>query len=106
MKFEDRHGKTIVDGFLNAADGQRKVTEMNYTYDPAGMFKTLRFTLDGTEERLIHRTAHLGGFWLPMGPQRKEGDLCFQAYDEFAEFDAWGSRGRGIVGYGIQRNMK
>lgn len=106
MKFQDRAGRTIVDGFLNTAEGQRNVTQMNFTYDPAGMLKTLRFTLDDSEERLVHRTRGLGGFWLPMGPQREEGDDCFWAYDEFAEFDAWGSKCRGIVGYGIQRNMK
>jgi len=106
MKFELMDGVTVTDGFLNTDEGQRRVTEMNITYDPAGTFHTLRFLLDGTEERIITRRQYLGGYWLPMGPQKEEGAPCFHAFDEFAEFDAWGHIGRGIVGYGIQRNIK
>jgi hypothetical protein len=106
MKFQDMAGTTIADGFLNSADGsQRRVTEMNFTYTPAGTMKHLRLILDGIEERIVERTRSIGGFWLPMGPRKPEGATCFHAYDDFAELNAWGSPGRGIVAYGIQRML-
>jgi hypothetical protein len=106
LTFMETSGRVIVDGFVNSAEGQRRVTETHFTYDPSGMLKTLRLVLDGTDERLVHMTHRLGGYWLPMGPQRGEGDPVLHSYDEFTELDAWGSTGRGILAYGIQRNLK
>jgi hypothetical protein len=104
MEFVGADGKPVIDGFVNDAAGQRRVTGMDYTYDAAGLFKRVVLTLDGGDERIVSATGERSGFWLPMGPPEQEGP-AFQAYDEFLTLNAWGSTGKGIIGYGILRRI-
>jgi hypothetical protein len=104
MTFVGVDGKPVIDGFVIDAGGVRKVIGMNYTYTGAGLFKRVVLTLENGEERTVEAGDERSGFWLPMGLAEQQSPV-FQSYDEFLTLDAWGSHGKGIIGYGILRSI-
>lgn len=107
MKFVLADGRTKVHGVINSAQGQQRITHMLYRYDAAALFRHVTLTLESGEIREVDSLGEepLGGFFLPLGAAPTEPGPAYQNYNEFRTLDAWGSRGRGIIGYGIVRTL-
>lgn len=99
-------GRTKVHGIINSATGQERIVQMTYHYDAAALFGHATLTLDSGETREISSLGEpLGGFFLPLGDAPTKPGPAFQNYNEFRGLDAWGRKGRGIIGYGIIRTL-
>lgn len=92
------------DGFVISKNEMRKVHSIAVTRDPSGLFAEGSFGLDRGEELKIRSLGRQGGFWLPMGWERK--GPAMSDYQEFCPMrTSDGVEGFGQVEHGILREL-
>jgi len=98
IKFLSNDGEATMHGF-HLAEEATPVEELHVTRDAAGLVVGVEVGLPGREPLEVRRTEARGGFWVPMGIERR--GPTFSAYDEFLTYDG----GAGVVEQGIRRNL-
>lgn len=98
IKFLSNDGDTTMHGF-HLAEEATPVDALHVTRDAAGLVVGVEVGLPGREILELRRTQARGGFWVPMGIERR--GPTFSAYDEFLTYDG----GAGVIEQGIRRNL-
>jgi hypothetical protein len=104
LRFHDVEGGNRVEGFRMRDDGVVKVTDIAVTRDGAGLLAEADLMLAEGEPLVLRAGARRGGFWVPMGPERRGPTLS--AYDEFVELSLpSGDRGYGFIEHAALRRL-
>jgi hypothetical protein len=103
MRFLGADGTDRTEGY-RLAEGAEPVTDMGVTRDARGLLVAAHLTLDGGAPLEVRVTERLGGFWVPMGWERRGPTMS--AYDEWdrAATDT-GARGVTITEQGVVRRI-
>jgi hypothetical protein len=104
LKILGTDGRTTVDGFVVDGDGQTRVTGITYTYTGAGRLERADLTLENGGTCVVTHRSGRGGLWLPVGPDGHSGPVL-ESYAEFPGLESNGQFGRGLVGYGVLRQL-
>jgi len=80
MRFVSADGTDRTEGY-RLGDGAEPVAAMGVTRDASGLLAAAHLTLDGGEELELRVTQRFGGFWVPMGWERRGPTMS--AYDDF-----------------------
>jgi hypothetical protein len=103
MKFRRADGSTATEGFL-LGGAPTAVHALAVTRDAAGLVVGADVGLEGGSELVLRRRTLHGGFWVPMGVERRGPTMS--CYDEFVEVEAADGRvGHGIFEQGIRRDL-
>jgi hypothetical protein len=103
LRFHDSDGNNRVEGFHLSDGGTVPITDIAVTRDAAGLLAVAELTIGG-RAREFAVTAKHGGFWVPMGPQRRGPTLS--AYDELCALaDADGALGHAFVEHAVLRRL-
>jgi len=103
MRFLGSDGTDRTEGY-RLADSAEAVSGMGITRDASGLLVAAHITLAGGQPFELRVTGRLGGFWVPMGWERRGPTMS--AYDEFnhVRSDA-GDAGISIAEQGVVRRV-
>jgi hypothetical protein len=94
-------GNAVTDGFILTDDGALRLVDMKFTYDPCMLKDALLTFEDGSERTITKVSRQYCPIWFPQGPDTRAPGMT--TWSEYDEFDAWGSRGEGLVGHWVRR---
>jgi hypothetical protein len=104
LRFHDIEGGNRVDGFRLRENGVTPVTGVGVTRSAAGLLAEGELELAEGEPLVLKAGERKGGFWVPMGPERRGPTLS--AYDEFVELSTPdGERGYGFIEHASLRRL-
>lgn len=94
-------GERRTDGFVLSDDGALRLTDLQFTYDPCQLHHADLTFEDGSQRTITRVARQYCPIWFPQGPNTQAPAMT--TWSEYLEFDAWGSRGEGIVGHWVRR---
>jgi hypothetical protein len=104
LRFHDTDGGNRVEGFLLTDGGVTKVASIGVTRDAAGLLAEGELGLADGGPLVLRVTERKGGFWVPMGAERRGPTLS--AYDEFSALSsADGEHGHGFIEHAALRRL-
>jgi hypothetical protein len=103
IKFLHGDGSTKAHGFVLAQEAT-EFHALDLTWDAAGQVCAADLNLGDGHTLTLRRTATVGGFWVPMGVERR--GPAMSCYDQFVGVETPdGERGYGIFEAGIIRRL-
>jgi hypothetical protein len=104
IRFIGAEGFDRTDGFVLGADDSRGIDAIELTRDASGLYAEATLRLADGDSLTVRSTDRLGGFWVPMGWERRGPTMS--AYDEFCAFCTGdGAKGFGVAEHGTVRML-
>ncbi|MCA1842252.1 MAG: hypothetical protein LC792_03500 [Actinobacteria bacterium] len=103
MRFVSADGSDRLEGYRLGAAAE-PIVRMGITRDPSGLLSAGHLTIEGGEPLELRVIEGLGGFWVPMGWERRGPTMS--AYDQFARIRTeGGAEGVTLTEQGVVRRI-
>jgi hypothetical protein len=105
IRMRTPEGTDRTEGFVLSEDGTRPIVAVDeISRDPQGLFSCCELTMADGDTVMLRNTRRAGGFWVPMGWERK--GPVMSAYDEYDAVTAprMGS-GAAMIEQGVLRTL-